>query len=187
MSGTVSDSCGASHTAWHIRKTQNTLLGLNRIQFPRGLEPGLSPCDNGHIFFFFLLPSFPRVHAFTLPIITSLLPLHPQSRRQTSLLAPRTCPSLDLTFPCWEVSLSLLKPRSGQGRPVLTQVGVRSVFFVSGTQSPVCEHRARFWARSHAGQEAAVGGVGRVSKPPLAGWRAGCRGSRASKSPPPTA
>ena len=52
---------------------------------------------------------------------------------------------------------------------------VRSAFFVSGTQSPVCERPARFWAGSHLGQEAALGGVGWISKPPL---RAGCRGSR---------
>lgn len=40
------------------------------------------------------------------------------------------------------------------------------MFFVSGTQSPICDHWARFWAGSHEGQEAEVGGVGRISKTP---------------------
>lgn len=61
---------------------------------------------------------------------------------------------------------------------------MRSVFFVSGTQSPVCECPARFWAGSHVGQEATLGGVGWISKPPFAGW---LPRKQATKSPPPTA
>lgn len=40
------------------------------------------------------------------------------------------------------------------------------LFFVSGTQSPICDCWARFWAGSHVGQEASVGGVGRNSQTP---------------------
>lgn len=68
----------------------------------------------------------------------------PQTGRQTPPLAPQTCPSLDFSFASWEVALSLLRPRSGQGGQAMAQVGVRRVFFVSGTQSPVCDH----WADS---------------------------------------
>lgn len=56
------------------------------------------------------------------------------------------------------------KIRSSQTSP--GQVGVRNMFFVLGTQSPIYDHWARVWAGSHMRQEVAVGGVDTISKSP---------------------